>query len=124
MPGRVERRQHRARNIFDVHRPYGARRESLAPADDDIGDPGDLGSRLCRRQPKPLALRHEIVDARAAAVGTDREREVAPVEAHYRHWHEIIGGRQPPAVGMPLERMIARVVVRVGNCGIERHASE
>lgn len=83
----------------------------------------DLRGLLAREQ-KARALREEVIGVRIAAEVTDRQREVAPFDAHGWKRNEVVGWRESPFGRRCDHSMITGMIVAVRDERIEDHALE
>ena len=110
--------------MLDVFRRYPAGAEAVAPGPDGRDDFVDFASGGVGRQPESPALGKQVVDARRAAVGADGHGEVAAFAADHGRGHQVVRRRQAPAAGGAAHRVVAGVVVVVGDRGVEDDAPE
>ena len=87
-------RQERRSDGFDVFGRYAASAEVVPPSPDGSNDGVDFLLGSLGGQPEALAPGKQVVDARRAAIGPDRHREIAAREAYQRRGDEIVSRRQ------------------------------
>ena len=66
----------------------------------------------------------QIDAVRVAAIGAACHRKIAPLFGDGRGWGEIVGRAEPPAPVLAEDRVIARVVVEIGNRRVETNPAE
>lgn len=111
-------------DVVDVLGRHCAGEEAFTPMSDHVDEPIDFRTRVCRRQPKTPCLRQQVVDTGCATVVAHAQRKVAPLQAHHRCRHQIVGWGQPPSLLPAQQGMVARVIVVVGHGSVEDHPPE
>lgn len=90
--------QHRRRNMVNVPGGHTTCGKAFSPTPDYFGDPVDLLPCFLSGQAEPPRLRQQVVDTGRATVAANGQRQIPPLEAEQRRWHQVIGRRQPPAL--------------------------
>ena len=112
------------RDVLDILGGYAACAEMIPPSLERRDHLFDCLPGRFIGQSEPLHLRKQVVDTRRAAVCADCHRQVAALKADHRGRYEIVGRRQAPAARCTAHRVIARVVVVVGDGCVEDDAAE
>ncbi len=73
---------------------------------------------------KPGTLREQVCCVRKPASVTALHRQITPIQADWYSWCQVISRRQFPILVRGQERVIARMIIHVGDQRVEAHAAE
>ena len=112
------------RNSGDIIRAYSTSHKTVSPVPDDRADSFDFLPCFFCTQSKPSCLGQQVIDAGRATIIAHGQRKISTLNADKRCRHKIIGWREAPAFLPTQQSVIARMVVVVGDCGVEDHSAE
>src|SRR6185436_21111158 len=100
------------------------RTKMVPPPPHDSCDILDLLPRCFRRQTESIALGDQVVYARRPAVSSDGHREVPMLQADHGSRDQVICRRKSPSAGSTQHRVVAGMVVIVGDGCVKNYAAE
>ena len=98
--------------------------KELAPTADDVEHSINQRPSLFLREPEGFVVRQDVLQARGSAKPTNLQSQVPPLDRDHGDRQDVVGGRTPPATSRLQQRVVARMVVVVGDHGVEHHAQE